>query len=67
MTRRLVLVFDGDVLRPEEPLDLEPNTRVAAVLNELPPCENRGTAGQPLRVFHLGGEELSDDDLYASA
>jgi predicted DNA-binding antitoxin AbrB/MazE fold protein len=28
MTKTLQAVFDGEVLRPEEPLDLEPNTRV---------------------------------------
>jgi len=26
------VVFDGEVLRPDEPLDLEPNTRYVAIL-----------------------------------
>jgi hypothetical protein len=28
MIRTLDAVFDGEVLRPEEPLELQPNTRV---------------------------------------
>ncbi len=28
MTKTLEAVFDGEVLRPEEPIELEPNTRV---------------------------------------
>ncbi len=28
MTKTLEAVYDGEVLRPDEPLDLEPNTRV---------------------------------------
>ena len=27
MTKRLRAVFDGETLRPEEPVDLKPNTR----------------------------------------
>ncbi len=28
MTKTLEAVFDGEVLRPDEPLELQPNTRV---------------------------------------
>lgn len=28
MTRTVYATFDGEVLRPDEPVDLEPNTRV---------------------------------------
>lgn len=28
MTRTMTAIFDGEVLRPDEPVDLEPNTKV---------------------------------------
>lgn len=33
MTKTLEAVFDGEVLRPDEPLELEPNTRVRLVID----------------------------------
>jgi predicted DNA-binding antitoxin AbrB/MazE fold protein len=33
MTKTIGAVFDGYVLRPEEPLDLEPNTRVRITID----------------------------------
>lgn len=32
MTTTLYATFDGEVLRPEEPISLEPNTRVRVIL-----------------------------------
>ncbi|MGI8566896.1 MAG: antitoxin family protein [Pyrinomonadaceae bacterium] len=32
MTKTLEAVYDGEVLRPDEPLDLEPNTRVRVTI-----------------------------------
>ncbi|HVF29027.1 MAG TPA: antitoxin family protein [Pyrinomonadaceae bacterium] len=32
MTKTLKAVYDGEVLRPDEPLDLEPNTRVRVTI-----------------------------------
>ena len=32
MTKTLEAVFDGEVLRPDEPIDLEPNTRVRVTI-----------------------------------
>jgi predicted DNA-binding antitoxin AbrB/MazE fold protein len=32
MTKTLEAVYDGEVLRPGEPLDLEPNTRVRVTI-----------------------------------
>ncbi len=37
MTQTLEAVFDGEVLCPQEPLELEPNTRVRIVVESLPP------------------------------
>ena len=41
MIRRLKAVFDGDVLRPTQPLDLKPNTEVQITLN-VPDNEETG-------------------------
>ena len=38
MSKTLEAVFDGEVLRPDEPIELEPNTRVRVIIE---------TAGQP--------------------
>ena len=32
MTKPIYLTFDGEVFRPEEPVDLEPGTRVRATI-----------------------------------
>jgi len=32
MTKTIYLTFDGKVFRPEEPIDLEPETRVRATI-----------------------------------
>jgi len=31
MNQQITVVFDGQVLRPEKPLDLNPNTRVITI------------------------------------
>lgn len=36
MVQILEAVFDGTVLRPDEPIELEPNTRVRLVLETMP-------------------------------
>jgi len=43
MTRTIQAVFDGEVLRPQEPLDLEPETRVQITIQSLSGRENNGT------------------------
>lgn len=32
MSQTLEAIFDGEVLRPDEPIDLEPNTRVRVTI-----------------------------------
>lgn len=39
MTQTLEAVFDGDVLRPDEPLQLAPNTRVRLVIETVAPAK----------------------------
>ncbi|MDQ3805758.1 MAG: antitoxin family protein [Acidobacteriota bacterium] len=36
MTKTLEATFDGEVLRPDEPLGLEPNTRVRITIEPAP-------------------------------
>jgi hypothetical protein len=36
MRKSLDAIFDGEVIRTEEPLDLEPNTRVRLTIEEQP-------------------------------
>ncbi len=35
MSKTLTVVFDGDVLRPDSPLDLEPNTRYVITIQSI--------------------------------
>ncbi len=37
MNKMVTVVFDGNVLRPDAPLDLTPNTRYGVVLRKLSP------------------------------
>jgi predicted DNA-binding antitoxin AbrB/MazE fold protein len=36
MTKSIEAVFDGETLRPDEPLELPPNTRVRVTIESLP-------------------------------
>jgi hypothetical protein len=36
MNNKVIVVFDGEVLRPDLPLDLAPNTRYLVTIQELP-------------------------------
>jgi len=64
MSQRLIFMFDGEVLHPEQPLDLAPNTRVAAMIEELRDERAQRRTGRPLRVFDIGDHEVGDEDLY---
>ncbi len=66
MSQRLILRFDGEVLHPEQPVNLAPDTRVAATIEQLPTQEAEPCIGRPLRIFDLGGPKLGDEDLYPS-
>lgn len=39
MTRTLEATFDGDVFRPDNPVELEPNTRVRITIERAKPAE----------------------------
>ena len=48
MSKTLEAVFDGEVLRPDEPIDLEPNTRVRVTIE--PAGERRDKSKSFLRT-----------------
>jgi predicted DNA-binding antitoxin AbrB/MazE fold protein len=41
MSQTLEAMFDGEVLRPDEPIDLEPNTRVRITIEPAEETENK--------------------------
>ena len=41
MSKTLEAVFDGEVLRPDEPIELEPNTRVRLTIESLDTAEKQ--------------------------
>ena len=72
MSRTVEAIFDGEVLRPDEPLDLEPNTRVRVTVEEK--LANRPKNRSFLRTarsLNLDGppdwSERIDDYLYGRA
>lgn len=56
MTKTIYLTFDGQVFRPEEPVDLEPETRVRATIEPATPAAKRhGTFLATARALNLDG------------
>jgi predicted DNA-binding antitoxin AbrB/MazE fold protein len=41
MTRTMTATFDGEVLRPDEPVDLEPNTKVRITIEASEPLTEK--------------------------
>ncbi|MEK6324458.1 MAG: antitoxin family protein [Acidobacteriota bacterium] len=41
MTRTMTATFDGEVLRPDEPVDLEPNTKVRITIEASEPLPEK--------------------------
>ena len=72
MSRTVEAVFDGEVLRPDEPLELEPNTRVRITIEEEKPAPNpkRRSFLRTARSLNLEGppdwSERIEDYLYGS-
>jgi predicted DNA-binding antitoxin AbrB/MazE fold protein len=44
MTKTLEATYDGEVLRPDEPLELEPNTRVQITIETQQDRSSNGTS-----------------------
>lgn len=64
MGKTLRAVFDGKVLRPEEPADLEPNTRyVVTVEPEVEPSQASAVAAYPLTEILALATDMGVEDL----
>jgi len=70
MTTTIEAVFDGEVLRPEQPLKLEPNTRVTLVVTAPDTYESGESFLDTAMSIHLDGpadwSENLDRYLYES-
>jgi len=53
MTRSVEVIYDGEVFRPQEPLDLEPNTRHVIMI------ESEPSTGAPVTVPRAIGRILA--------
>ncbi len=64
MAKTLRAVFDGKVLRPEEPVNLEPNTRyVVRVEPEAEPSRARAVSAYPLTEILALATDMGLEDL----
>jgi predicted DNA-binding antitoxin AbrB/MazE fold protein len=63
MSKQIEAVYENGVLRPDEPLDLEPNTRVRVTI-ESPsgPHTSRGTLRELFGSVDLGYPTGADND-----
>lgn len=71
MSRTVEAIFDGEVLRPEEPLELEPNTRVTITVEEQrAPESKRRSFLRTARSLNLDGpsdwSDRIDEYLYGA-
>lgn len=69
MSKTLEAVFDGEVLRPDQPIELEPNTRVRLTIEALDVSDKRQLSFlQTARSLNLEGpsdwSERVDEYLY---
>jgi hypothetical protein len=55
MTKSIEAVFDGVTLRPDEPLELPPNTRVRVTIESLPAAGEAGSFLRTARTLKLSG------------
>ena len=60
MSKTLTAVFDGDVLRPDSPLDLEPNTRYVITIESVKQSVASGDAWDVLEAM-TGTVEVAGD------
>ncbi|HJP95821.1 MAG TPA: antitoxin family protein [Candidatus Saccharimonadales bacterium] len=71
MSRTIEAVFDGEVLRPQEPLELQPNTKVRITIEESPTAKpNSKSFLQTARSLNLEGpadwSERIEEYLYGN-
>ena len=61
MNKTVTAVFDGNVLRPDAPLDLEPNTRYVVTINAEVPFTSPGNAWDVLET--MTGTMVAPEDF----
>ena len=71
MSRTIEAVFDGEVLRPQEPLELQPNTKVRITIEESTTAQpNPKSFLQTARSLNLEGpadwSERIEEYLYGN-
>jgi predicted DNA-binding antitoxin AbrB/MazE fold protein len=63
MSKQIEAVYEDGVLRPDEPLDLQPNTRVRVTIDSAPsPQRPRGTLRELFGSVDLGHPTGIDND-----
>jgi predicted DNA-binding antitoxin AbrB/MazE fold protein len=63
MSKQIEAVYENGVLRPDEPLDLQPNTRVRVTIESPPgPQRSRGTLRELFGSVDLGYPTGADND-----
>jgi predicted DNA-binding antitoxin AbrB/MazE fold protein len=63
MSKQIEAVYENGVLRPDEPLDLEPNTRVRVTIERTSgPHKTRGTLRELFGSVDLGYPTGADND-----
>jgi hypothetical protein len=65
MTRSIEAVFDGSTLRPDEPLELPPNTRVRLTIESLPTPKAAASFLRTARSLDLAGPRDWSSNLEA--
>jgi hypothetical protein len=55
MTKSIEAIFDGETLRPDEPLEIPPNTRVRVTIESLPAAGEAGSFLRTARALKLTG------------
>lgn len=72
MTTTVFATFDGEVLRPEAPVTLEPNTRVRVTIETTVPAESKSSSFlRTAQALNLDGpsdwSERLEEYLYGEA
>lgn len=62
MTKQIEAVYENGVLRPDEPLDLKPNTRVRVTIESPGPQGSPGTLRELFGSVDLGIPTGADND-----
>jgi predicted DNA-binding antitoxin AbrB/MazE fold protein len=63
MSKQIEAVYENGVLRPDEPLDLKPNTRVRVTIDSSDgPQRSRGTLRELFGSVDLGHSTSADND-----